>query len=66
MQWVLVFINVIYNANAGYNEPMIESWYEYDTMEECFLAREALLLDLGIDTGYYPINTQAVCVRAFK
>lgn len=66
MQWVLVFINVIYNANAGYNEPMIESWYEYDTMEECFVGREMLLLDLGSIDGYPPINTQAVCVKVSK
>ena len=61
--WVLVFINLMFNAEAGYDEPVIEAFYEYETMEECFIARELLFLDLGVTDGYPPTGTQAVCIN---
>jgi len=51
------------NADSGYKEPVVEGWYEFKTMEECFHGREKLLLDLGILDGFYPDNTQAVCIQ---
>ena len=59
--WVLVFLNIM-NSDAGYPEPTIEAWYEYETMTECFFARDKLAASLGSENGYYPINTQAICV----
>ena len=61
--WVLVFINLMINADSGYKEPVVEGWYEFKTMEQCFHGREKLLLDLGILDGFYPDNTQAVCIQ---
>jgi len=61
--WTLVFINMILNANSGYKEPVVEAWYEYESMRECFLARDQLLIELGSFSGYFPINTQAVCIE---
>lgn len=62
--WTLVFINLIYNVDSGYQEPVIEAWYDnYSTMEKCFMAREMLLLDLGIVDGYFPQGTQAICIQ---
>lgn len=63
LMWVLVFINIMVNASSGYNEPVIEGWYEYETMEECFYARELLFLDLGATDGNPPTGTQAVCIN---
>jgi hypothetical protein len=61
--WVLVFINLMLNSDSGYKEPVIESWYEYNTMEECFIARDTLLLNLGSINGYSPTGTQVVCIK---
>ena len=27
--WVLVFINLMINADSGYKEPVVEGWYEF-------------------------------------
>ena len=52
------------NAQSGHIEPVIEAWYDYTTMEECFFAREVLLTEIaGIDAIYYPLGTQAVCIQ---
>jgi len=61
--WVLVFINIMFNAEAGYDEPFIEAYYEFDTMEQCFIGREILLNKLGTGTEYFPLGTQAVCIN---
>ena len=61
--WVLVFINIMVNASSGYNEPVIEGWYEYKTMEECFYAREALADEVGKGNGYFKPGQQALCIN---
>lgn len=62
--WVLVLVNMMYNFDAGYQEPVIEAWYDgYTSMDKCFMARDQLLLDLGVTTGYYPKGTQAICLE---
>jgi len=61
--WFLVFINIMFNAQAGYDEPYIEAYYEFDTMEECFIGRDILLNELGTGTEYFPPGTQAVCIN---
>ena len=47
--WTLVFINLMFNPVQDTKEPIIEAWYEFDTMEQCFVGREILLDDLGVD-----------------
>ena len=57
MKWILVFIwldGLAPNAVAVDN-PM--------TMEECFSARELLSETVGGSNGYFPLGTQAICVR---
>jgi hypothetical protein len=62
--WVLVFINMMYNLNAGDQEPVIEAWYQFDSMEQCFAGRENLLAEMvGTNVTYFPQGTQAVCIR---
>jgi hypothetical protein len=63
MKWVLVFVNIMYNAEVEYKEPVIEAWYEFDTMEDCFVARDDLLVAMGSYNGIPPVNTQLVCIR---
>lgn len=62
--WTLVFINLMFNAQSGYNEPVIEAWYDYASMNECFSAREVLLIEIAGPTAtHYPTGTQAVCIQ---
>jgi hypothetical protein len=61
--WTLVFINLMFNPVQDANEPVIEAWYEFDTMEQCFIGREVLLDELGTGTDYFPKGTQAVCIN---
>ena len=42
IKWILVFIVTSYSSNTGYVEPRTEAYYSYDTMEDCFKARETL------------------------
>ena len=64
MNWVLVFVNLIYNTELEYKEPVIEAWYEFETMEECFIARDDLLTAMASYNGIPPVNTQLVCIRS--
>jgi len=34
----------------------------YEDMYDCFDAREILSIDVGSEDGYFPANSQAVCV----
>lgn len=63
MKWILVFVNIIYNADVEYKEPMIDGYWTYETMTECFHARDQFLLDMEIYNGMPPVNTQLVCIR---
>lgn len=62
--WTLVLINMMFNATSQEVEPVIEAWYEYETMIDCFMGREALLLELvGPSAEHFPAGTQAVCIE---
>ena len=55
---MLVFIVTSYSSNTGYVEPRTEAYYSYDTMEDCFKARETLSIKMGwrsrtLSNGYY-------------
>lgn len=62
--WTLVLINMMFNAQSQDIEPVIEAWYEYETMNECFIGREALRTELvGFSVEHFPAGTQAVCIQ---
>lgn len=58
MKWVLVYIALSYHGH-----PIAEEIGRYDLMEECFLEREELAVELGGTNGHFPVNTQALCIR---
>ncbi len=43
--------------------PLIEAWSTYDSLEQCFDQREALLVNAKHYDGYFPANTQVICIR---
>lgn len=55
--WYLIFMSVMFNPISGYNEPVIEGWYEYETLNECFWAREKVATVLQKGDG-----KQAICI----
>jgi len=64
MMWTLVLINMMFNAQSQEIEPVIEAWYEFETMNECFIGREALRTELvGPSADHFPAGTQAVCIQ---
>jgi hypothetical protein len=63
IKWILVFIVTSYSSNTGYVEPRTEAYYSYDTMEDCFKARETLSSKMSGKIGHYPIGTIGVCFR---
>ena len=55
--WVLVFISVVNSIPAAI------TMGEFESMYDCFGARELQLAKLKAWDGIPPINTQLVCVR---
>ena len=55
--WYLVFINIMLSSNEGYNEPVIEGWFMYETLTACFEARETVAEVLQKGDG-----KQAICI----
>ena len=60
--WVLVYIfinggEVVSAINASGNG------HKYDSMYECFAAREELGKALSGRSGYFDVGTQAICVQ---
>jgi hypothetical protein len=64
--WILVFINVMFTLPSGYDEPYIEAWWELETMEDCFEARDQVLVELEAYNGVPPKGTQLVCINNNK
>jgi len=62
--WTLVFINIMFNVTADYDEPVVEGFWTYNTMIECFHARSQLGQSLSGHPGYFPEGTQAVCIKS--
>jgi len=58
MEWVLVYI-----ALTAHGHPIAKEYGRFDTVNECFIAREKLALEKGAKDEYFPIGTQAVCIR---
>jgi hypothetical protein len=61
MTWTLVLVNLIFVS--GFSIADAELIREYDTFQECFAAREELILDMGSLNGYPLENTQVVCIK---
>jgi len=58
MKWILVYISLSYHGH-----PIATEEGRYETMADCFLAREELAIEVGGSrTGYFPNGQQAVCV----
>jgi hypothetical protein len=59
MKWILVYISLSYHGH-----PIATEEGRYETMTDCFLAREELAIKVGGDpaTGHFPTGQQAVCV----
>ena len=51
---------------SGYDEPYIEAWWEFESMEDCFAGRDQLLVDMGSYSGLPPKGTQLVCINNKK
>ena len=58
MTWVLVLILV--SSTISVDTQVLGA---YNTMSECFYARQDRLVDLEAWEGIPPVNTQLVCVR---
>lgn len=56
MAWVLVFI-YLYADN-----PYVVKYDTYDSMVDCFHAREALSDEVGMGGGYFKSGQQAMCI----
>ena len=60
MLWVLIFIT--YN----HDQVHVEKISIHNEMISCFNAREVLLTVVGGENGYFPTNTQAICLKVEK
>jgi len=58
MKWILVYVALTYHGH-----PVVEEIGRYDSMTDCFFAREELALKLGGVDGKFPVNTQALCIQ---
>jgi len=54
--WLLVLISLMAN-NQGEIEPVIEGFYEYKSLSDCFWARETFATQLQKGDG-----KQAICI----
>ena len=57
--WVLVYLMV--NIDGGVQATTIDLPM---TMEECFIARDMLSVQVGDGNGGFNLNTQAICVQS--
>ena len=62
MKWILIGI-----ALASHNGNHVSTELgRYDTLVQCFNARDTVLAKAEAYDGYPPVNTQFVCVRWSK
>lgn len=64
--WMLVFINIVFTLPSGYDEAFIEATWDFQTMEECFIARDLVLAELEVYDGFPPKGIQLVCINYDK
>lgn len=63
--WTLVLISIMLNGSSGKMEPVIDGWYEFDTMYECFYARQSLGVATTGIPGTFPVGKNAICIPHF-
>lgn len=56
MAWILVFITITASG------PEVKEIDLFQSMSECFFAREALVIERG-GIEHFPINEQAICIN---
>lgn len=56
----------MFTLPSGYDEPYVEAWWEFETMEDCFNGRDQLLVELKAYNGVPPTGTQLVCINNSK
>ena len=61
MKWMLIYI--VINGGVPYAVNAQGPYQTFDTMYECFSAREILSESIGIGDGYFKPSQQAVCIR---
>ena len=61
MAWMLVYILVHGNMISAVNA--YGPGFTFENMFQCFEAREMLSRDFGGQDGWFPENTQALCMR---
>lgn len=59
MYWVLIYLTV------GLETVQASTVGAYETMTECFEARESLKMTVT-DTSHFPLNQQAICIQTDK
>ena len=65
MKWVLVYV-ILSGAEPIAVNAMGPNHY-FDDMYECFYARDSLSISVGGgEEGYFPPNSQAVCIATDK
>lgn len=64
--WYLVLVQIAVTQPSGELEPRADTWWEFNSFYECFVARESLGLQFTGNPGYFPPNTQAVCIPVNK
>ena len=61
MKWMLIYI--VINGGEPYVINAQGPRVTFDTMYECFNAREILSGSIGIGSGYFKPGQQAVCIE---
>lgn len=64
MKWILVYI-ILVNGEPIATNAMGFNHY-FDDVMECFLARDNLSFTVGGENGFFPPDTQAICVSSDK
>jgi len=59
MKWILVHIMLF--ANQGMDASIVGS---FDSMEDCFWARDYYAVERQGEDGFFPPNEQAICIAS--
>jgi len=61
--WFLVAVHVMFTVPSSLNEPYVKDWWAFKSMDECFSARDQVLVDIGAVDGMPPKGLQLVCIN---
>jgi hypothetical protein len=65
LQWMLIYV-MIESSGVAHAINAYGLNHRFDSMYDCFNAREQLSQDVGGINGHFPPSHQAVCVRVKK